>query len=66
MFGLIEGESDMSFTIIWRLENDSDFFEQTFKNKKSATLALKAWRSVWGLHESDCVVFDLYKAGKSS
>lgn len=56
----------MSFTIIWRLENDSDFFEQTFKNKKSATLALKAWRSVWGLHESDCVVFDLYKAGKSS
>lgn len=54
----------MKFKIIWRLENDGDFFEQSFTRKKSASLAIKKWRYVWGLHESDCVIFEVKKEGK--
>ena len=53
----------MKFTIIWRLQENGDFFEQNFTRKKSASLAVKKWRDVWGLHESDCVVFEVKKAG---
>jgi len=53
----------MKFTIIWRLEENGDFFEQNFTRKKSASLAVKTWRNVWGLHESDCLVFEVKKAG---
>ena len=59
----LEGKTKMTFTIIWRLENDGDFFEQSFKRKKSASLAVKMWRDVWGLHESDCVIFEVKKEG---
>jgi hypothetical protein len=51
----------MKFTIIWRLEENGDFFEQSIDRKSTAILAIKKWRSVWGLHESDCVIFEVKK-----
>lgn len=59
----MEKEQVMDFTIIWRLEADGDFFEQTFplKHFRSASLAIQKWRQVWGLHENDCVIFEVKK-----
>lgn len=51
----------MTFTIIWRLEENGDFFEQSIEHKSTAILAIKKWRNVWGIHESDCVVFEVKK-----
>ena len=55
----------MNFKIIWRLEQDGDFFEQDFplKHFRSASLAIQKWRNVWGLHENECVIFEVKKAG---
>ena len=64
----VSGESKMAithFTITWRIENGGDFFEQTFKNQKSASLAIKAWRESWGLHECECYLFEIRKAHDS-
>ena len=57
----MEKEQVMNFTIIWRLEDGGDFFEQQVPNKKSASLAIQKWRQVWGLHENDCVIFEVKK-----
>lgn len=51
----------MTFKIIWRLEEGGDFFEQDWRNQKSASLAIKAWRQTWGLHETDCLIFKIEK-----
>jgi hypothetical protein len=51
----------MKFTIIWRLENEGDYFQQSFTGNKSASIAIKKWRGTWGLHESDCIIFEVKK-----
>ena len=56
----------MTFTIIWRLEENGDFFEQSIARKSTAILAIKKWRNVWGIHESDCVVFEVKKEGSEN
>lgn len=50
----------VTFVIVWRFENDGDFFEQGFK-ATSASIAINNWRYTWGAHESDCVVFEVKK-----
>ena len=49
----------MIYRIVFRLEENGDFFEQDFTNKKSASFAISAWRKFWSLHETDCIVFKL-------
>lgn len=51
----------MTFTIIWRIEDGGDFFEQAYPNSKSASLAINQWRRLWGLHEADCFLFEVKK-----
>ena len=36
------------YIIIWRLDEDGDYFEQAFKNQKSASLAINTWRKTAG------------------
>ena len=54
----------MTFLVIWRIDEGGDYFEQAFKNQKSARLAIKAWRKTWGLHESECVIFEIIKSNE--
>ena len=49
----------MNYTILWRLEENGDFFEQDATNKKSISYAVKDWRKFWGIHENDCVAFEV-------
>ena len=52
-------ECTNNYTILWRLENDGDFFEQDATNKKSIAKAVQNWRRFWGIHENDCVFFSI-------